>query len=69
MACQTKPDGDIILLTPDDIQSIFKIGKNKAYELMNSDGFPSFRVNSRLYVEQSVLLKWLSTYSGRKYSF
>ncbi len=57
------------LLTPKDIQSIFSIGKNQAYALMNSAGFPTIKLNSRLYVEQEELSKWLATYKGRSYLF
>lgn len=58
---------EIKLLTPKDIQSIFKVGKNQAYCLMHSAGFPSIEIGSRIYVEQDQLKKWLDTYAGRKY--
>jgi predicted DNA-binding transcriptional regulator AlpA len=54
------------MLTAKDIQEIFMIGKNTAYELMNSKGFPTLRINNRLYVSQSALNKWIETYSGKK---
>lgn len=59
----------IRLLTAKDIQSIFGIGKNQAYALMNSDGFPTIKLNNRLYVTQKDLEKWLDTYKGRSYLF
>ena len=55
------------LLTPKDIQSIFSIGRNQAYALMHSAGFPTITINSRLYVEPTKLQKWLDTYAGRTY--
>ncbi len=55
------------LLTPKDIQCIFSIGKNQAYALMHSAGFPSITINNRIYVTQENLKKWLDTYTGRKY--
>ena len=55
------------LLTPKDIQSIFSVGRNQAYALMHSAGFPSITINNRLYVEPAKLQKWLDTYTGRKY--
>lgn len=55
------------LLTPKDIQCIFSIGKNQAYALMHSSGFPSITINNRIYVTQENLKKWLDTYTGRKY--
>ena len=59
--------GEIILYTVSDIQRIFKIGRNKAYQLMSSSGFPSITINNRIYVTQENLKKWLDTYTGRKY--
>ena len=55
------------LLTPKDLQYIFGIGKNRAYELMNSSGFPTLRVNNRMYVSKEALTKWVNTYTGRQY--
>ena len=45
-------NSDPVLYTVDDIQRIFKLGKNKAYELLRSDGFPSIKLNKRFYVSQ-----------------
>ena len=55
------------LLTPKDLQYIFGIGKNRAYELMNSSGFPTLKINSRMYVSKTALNKWIDTYTGRQY--
>lgn len=55
------------LLTSKDIQVIFSIGRNQAYALMHSDGFPTITINNRLYVEPDKLKKWLDTYAGRRY--
>ena len=56
------------LLTPKDIQAIFSIGKNRAYSLMKSDGFPSLRINNRLYVSKAALNSWIEKYTGRQFS-
>ena len=55
------------LLTAKDIQDIFSMGKNQAYALMHSSGFPSIVIGSRIYVEPEHLKKWLDMYSGRCY--
>lgn len=55
------------LLTPKDIQCIFSMGKNQAYCLMHSAGFPTLSINNRLYVDPEELDKWIKTYTGRKY--
>lgn len=48
------------LLTVKDIQSIFKCGRKKSYEIMNMSGFPSFRINNTLYVEEKEFAKWIA---------
>ena len=55
----------ITLLTPKDIESIFKCGRKKAYEIMNQKSFPSFRINNTLYVEQGELMKWIANSKGK----
>lgn len=59
----------IVLYTVDDIQRIFKLGRTKAYELMSSDGFPSFKINSKVYVESEKLQKWIDKRVGKTYSY
>lgn len=67
-----KTDGIIAvekLLTPKDIQYIIGIGRNQAYALMNSAGFPSIKLNNRLFVTVHDFNDWLATYKGRAYLF
>lgn len=59
----------IILYTVSDIQTVFKLGRTKAYALMSSDGFPSFRMNNRLYVEEDKLRSWVSSRAGKSFNF
>lgn len=60
--------GEVVLYTVDDIQRMFKMGRTKAYELMSAKGFPSFRINSRLYVEKNKLCLWISKRDGKTFS-
>lgn len=60
---------EIILYTVDDIQEMFKIGRTKAYELMSSDGFPSFKLNNKSYIERGKLLNWIDKRVGKTYSY
>ena len=55
------------LLTYKDIQAILKVGKNRAYELLKSECFPTIRINHRMYVSHDALQKWIETYSGKKF--
>lgn len=60
---------EMTLLSPSDIMTLFNIGKNNAYALMNSESFPSIRINRKIYVEKRKLKKWLDTYEGRSYEY
>lgn len=59
-------ENEIILYTPADIQSIFKCGKKKAYEIMHMSGFPSFRIDTALYVEKTALIDWIMRVKNKK---
>jgi len=59
---------DIVLYTIDDIKQIFKIGRNKALALMSSSGFPSFRINRKLYVSKNELERWITKNKGKTYN-
>lgn len=50
---------DIKVYTVKDIQNIFSCGKSVAYGIMNSDNFPSFRINKKIYVHKGKLDKWI----------
>ncbi len=52
------------LLTAKDLQRIFGCGKNRAYELMHTAGFPALQIAGRFYVKQSAFDRWLDRYSG-----
>lgn len=54
----------VTLYTAKDIQTIFKCGRKKSYEIMNMSGFPSFRINSAIYVEKSELEKWIAKHKN-----
>ncbi|WP_347007949.1 helix-turn-helix domain-containing protein [Coprococcus eutactus] len=48
----------------EDVQKIFNIGRKKAIELMNSDGFPVIRFG-RIYRVDSVELEhWIEQHRG-----
>ena len=51
---------EIKLLTAKDLESIFHCCKKKSYQIMNMKGFPSFRIDTMLYVEEGELKKWIA---------
>ncbi len=58
---------EIKMLTAKDIQRIFHMGKNTAYALMNSKGFPTLRINERLFVSPDALQKWINDNTGQQF--
>ena len=66
----TKPaENDIIIYTVNDIQRILSLGKTRAYELMRSDGFPSFKLNNRIYITKPNFEKWLEKYTNKTFRY
>lgn len=60
---------DTIIYTVNDIQNILSLGRTKAYELMRSDGFPSVKLNNRLYVSKENFEKWFNKQTNKTYSY
>ena len=58
-----------IMCDVNDIQSIFKIGRSKAYQLLSSSGFPAIKLNKKLLVEKGKLEEWISKNSGKTYVY
>ena len=48
------------LLTPKDVDTILKCGKNNAYKLFNLKGFPSIKIGKRYFVRESSFWEYLS---------
>ena len=59
--------GMTILYTK-DLMKVLGIGRDRAYALMRSSGFPSTRLGKNYFVTEENLQKWLKTYTGRQYS-
>ena len=58
-----------VMYDVNDIQSIFKIGRSKAYQLLSSSGFPAIKLNKKLLVEKRKLEEWISKNSGKTYIY
>lgn len=56
-----------MLLTVKDLQELLKIGRDTAYALMHSAGFPSIRIGGRYYVNKEELTKWLARYAYKTF--
>ncbi len=42
-----------------DLQNILKIGKNSAYNLMQTPGFPSMQVGRKWMISEEAFKEWL----------
>lgn len=55
---------DIKMYTTKDIQEIFHIGRNKAYDLCKTSGFPSIKLGNTTLVPKPQLEKWIEENIG-----
>lgn len=62
-------DNDIIVYTVSDIQRIMSLGRTRAYELMRSDGFPSIKLNNRIYITKTNFEKWLDKNTNKVFRY
>lgn len=47
--------------TVKEVSQILHIGKNLAYNLMKTEGFPSYRIGKQYYITDEALNKWLKS--------
>ena len=55
------------LYTVEDIASILKIGKTKAYKLVNTRGFPVLRLGNQLRIPSDKFENWINSYTGKTF--
>lgn len=56
---------DIVLYTPKEIQKIFKCGRNQAYEIIHSNGFPKIQIGRKILIPKNKLEKWIDGNIGK----
>ena len=56
---------ELKLLRPKDLQEKLGIGKERAYALMRTGGFPSIRLGCSYVVTEAALEDWLKQSEGR----
>lgn len=54
------------LLGQNDIMERYHVGKNKAYALLKSPGFPAFRIGRNYLVNEDDLYRWEKTMIGKE---
>ena len=47
------------ILRAEDIAAILRTSKSRAYDLMNSKGFPTLKLGSRLVVPKDKFISWI----------
>jgi len=56
------------LLKVEDIQEILNIKKSKAYELVNTPGFPAIRIGAKMIrIPQEDFEQWIKAYTGKTF--
>ena len=50
----------IVLYTAKDLERIFGCCRRQSYEIMHSEGFPSFQIRGRFFVRKDRLLEWMN---------
>ena len=46
-------------LTVKELMDFLSVGRKKAYELVHSEGFPSFRIGRKVLVNRDGLVHWV----------
>ena len=57
---------DKATMTVKEMQSYLSIGRVKAYELVNSSGFPSFRIGRKILIDCEALDRWVKAQEGKQ---
>ena len=55
-----------MLLKVKDLQDQLGLGRDTAYALMRSKGFPSIQIGNRYYISEEALTRWLERQEGKK---
>ena len=53
-----------VVINADSLAIILGISRTKAYQLMHSNAFPTFRIGSRIVVRKDHLLAWIDKEVG-----
>jgi excisionase family DNA binding protein len=56
-------------LTVKELQQYLGIGRVSAYNLVNSEGFPSFRIGKKILINADALNEWMKRKGEKKHEF
>jgi len=54
-----------VILNAEQLSQALGISKAGAYNLLNSEGFPTIHIGTRLVVAKDKLIKWLDMQAGK----
>ena len=60
---------EIIMYNINDIQKIFGIGRTRAYQLVNSNGFPALHLNRKVLIPKQKLNEWIVKNCGKTFKY
>ena len=56
-----------MLLTVKDLQSRFQIGRDAAYSLVHSPGFPVLKIGKRYFIPEKKLGEWVEQHTYKQF--
>lgn len=58
---------EVKVLTVKELADVLRLGRDKAYALIKSPGFPSICIGKRYIVTEQALTTWLKQYEHKEY--
>lgn len=55
------------MLKVKDVSEILGCGINKAYDIVNSQGFPKMIIGKRIYIHPEKFNEWIKAYTYKEY--
>ena len=62
------PDENLHLLTVKELCTVLHVGRDTAYALMKSQGFPSILIGKRYFVTERALRDWIRQYEYKEFA-
>ena len=62
------PEENLHLLTVKELGTVLKVGRDTAYALMKSKGFPSIVIGKRYFVTERALHEWIRQYEYKEFA-
>ena len=53
------------MMSVDDLQAFFCMGRRQAYELVHREGFPMLKIGQVIRIPKHLLLKWIEDNTGK----